>query len=83
MGDGIGRVLDAAALEHTGEAVPEVKVCGGHGAAEGEFEVGVLLALVAEGAAYPEGAAPAVVDEVATPVSPASWLVHVWNVIAQ
>ena len=72
MGDGVGRVLDAAPLEHAGEAVAEVEVGGGDGAAEGELEVGVLLLLVAEGAAYPQGAAAAVVDEVSRTVSPAS-----------
>ena len=64
--------LDAAPLEHAGEAVAEVEVCGGDGAAEGELEKGVLLVLVAEGAADPEGAAAAVVDEVTVSVPPAS-----------
>ena len=65
--------LDAAPLDHAGEAVSEVEVCGGDGAAEGELEEGVLLVLVAEGAANPEGAAAAVVDEVSVSVPPASW----------
>ena len=78
VGDGVGGVLEAAALEDAGEAVAEVEVGGRDGAAEGELEEGVaalpILALVAaEGAADPEGAAPAVVDEVSVPVSPASW----------
>ena len=70
--------LDAAPLEDAGEAVAEVEVGGRDGAAEGELEEGVvafplLLPLVAaEGAADPEGAAPAVVDEVTVSVSPAS-----------
>ena len=74
MGDGVGGVLDAAPLEHAGEAVAEVEVGGGDGAAEGELEEGVLLllVLVAEGAADPEGAAAAVVDEVPVSVPPAS-----------
>ena len=77
VGDGVGGVLEAAALEDAGEAVAEVEVGGRDGAAEGELEEGVvvlpLLLVAAEGAADPEGAAPAVVDEVALPVSPASW----------
>ena len=74
VGDGVGGVLEAAALEDAGEAVAEVEVGGRDGAAEGELEEGALFILVvAEGAADPEGAAPAVVDEVSVPVSPASW----------
>ena len=64
--------LDAAPLEDAGEAVPEVEVVRRDCAAEGELEEGVLLVLVAEGAADPEGATPAVVDEVTVSVSPAS-----------
>ena len=66
--------LDAAPLEDAGEAVAEAEVCGGDGAAEGELEEGVLLllVLVAEGAADPEGATAAVVDEVTVSVPPAS-----------
>ena len=78
VGDGVGGVLEAAALEDAGEAVAEVEVGGRDGAAEGELEEGVaalpILPLVAaEGAADPEGAAATVVDEVAVPVSPANW----------
>ena len=81
VGDGVGGVLEAAALEDAGEAVAEVEVGGRDGAAEGELEERVAAVLlprlplvaVAEGAADPEGAAAAVVDEVAVPVSPASW----------
>ena len=78
VGDGVGGVLEAAALEDAGEAVAEVEVGGRDGAAEGELEEGVavlpiLLLVAAEGAADPEGAAPAVVDEVAVSVPPASW----------
>ena len=78
VGDGVGGVLEAAALEDAGEAVAEVEVGGRDGAAEGELEerlvvLPLLLLVAAEGAADPEGAAPAVVDEVAVPVSPASW----------
>ena len=77
VGDGVGGVLEAAALEDAGEAVAEVEIGGGDGAAEGELEEGVaalpLPLVVVEGAADPEGAAPAVVDEVAVAVPPASW----------
>ena len=78
VGDGVGGVLEAAALEDAGEAVAEVEVGGRDGAAQGELEEGVVALIplplvVVEGAADPEGAAAAVVDEVSVPVSPASW----------
>ena len=55
-----------------------MEVGGRDGAAQGELEEGVvalpILTLVAaEGAADPEGAAAAVVDEVSLSVPPASW----------
>ena len=40
VGDGVGGVLEAAALEDAGEAVAEVEVGGRDGAAEGELEEG-------------------------------------------